>query len=66
MHESFFDLVLDIEVESVRFLARGIIELSYCDGSYGLWYEGNDKKWHPSDTCSVVDSGSVLTGRELD
>ncbi len=65
MDQSFFDIVLDTEVDYVRFSGPDSAEVTYLDGSVGYIgrYHG---RWHFADDrgCLAINGGSALTGRE--
>ena len=65
--EKFYDLALDEEVISAMFLDRDIVEFTYKDGSSNvIMFNSYLDDWYicgNSDLC--VNSGSVLTGRDL-
>jgi len=68
MNETFLGIVLDAEVDFVRFFENPLeVELHYKDGSMGvIRYDGQTNDWHFAgsygDPC--CNGGSVLSGRE--
>ena len=67
MQNTFLNLVLDNEVESIRFVSPDLCELHYRDGSEGLIRRRYGDKW--SFVCDRLDyatlGGSCMTGREF-